>query len=220
MRRILLTIAAASFITGCSSTPKQLTPENAPDKVVSTSNGDDLPSWAKNALDKPFYIDGGYVVSVGNIEGAGDDRPSALFRVCQNDAKREIANGIQQKLEFFTQVADEGVSMGSQQLRTLSSETSKITTAALTPGRRFHQKIATTTDSGDRETKLQVFCEIRMTEADFKDAIQRALRGAVEKKEASAAFQKVVNAHWQQMVQGSAPSESREVASEKEKDEE
>src|SRR5438046_192794 len=98
---VLLTMVVL-LIGGCGSVPKQTTPENTQDVVISRI--DDLskrPEWVKES--EPFKIQNGKVISLGQTSIPGDNRVEAGYRIAENNAKASIATAIEKRLEFLFQ---------------------------------------------------------------------------------------------------------------------
>ena len=210
MKNLFLTVVVCG-VTSCVTTPSK--PENTPDKVLSRSDDlDERPSWVKES--EPFHIENGVVTALGQTSIPGDNRVEAAYRIAENNAKGLIAGSIEQRLDFVFQNAEEGTAVDSTQTRFIGAEAAKIMTSSLRPGKRYFEKIATTTDSGERVTRYKVFTAVTMPEADFKRAIQDAIRRAQGKGGLSADFADKVNKHWDQFTSGdssSAPSSEASV---------
>lgn len=206
MKKIIFLIPMIGLITNCSSTPKQATPENTADAVVSRI--DDLskrPEWVREG--EPFKVKDGIVYSLGATTIPGDNRVEAAYRVAENNAKAAIAGAIEQRLEFIFQNAEEGTSMDATQARYIGAEASNIVTSSIRSGQRYWEKVATTKDSGDRVTQYKVFALVSMPEADFKKAIIDAMRKKQGKGGLSAEFANKVDKQWDRFVgEGRAPS--------------
>lgn len=186
---------------GCSSAPKSSTSENTPDKVVSRINDmSSRPSWLHE--EKPFDIQDGAVVSLGQTTIPGSDRVEAAYSISDNNAKGAICSAIESRLEVIFQNAEEGTSIDSTQARRIGAEACKITTSAIRPGNRYWEKVAMTSDSGERITRYKVFSTVTMPETDFKRAVLAAVRKQEGKGGLSQDFAKKVDAHWDSFTKG------------------
>lgn len=197
MKKFTLATITIGFLSACStSTP---TPENAKDVVISRI--DDLssrPEWLKEST--PFSIEGGTVTSLGSTTIPADHRPEAAFRIAENSAKAAIAGAIEQRLEFIFQNAEEGTGMDSTQARYIGAEASKLVTSSIRPGKRYYEKVATTSDTGERKTIYKVFTTVTLPESDFKAAILAAARKRDGKTGLSQDFSKKVDSQWDKFV--------------------
>jgi hypothetical protein len=198
------------LVCGCSSnTPRGATSETQEDKVVARMNEQSSrPNWLDES--KPFLIKDGYVRALGQTTIPGDSRVEAAYRIAENNAKGAIASAIEARLETVFQNAEEGTSLDSTQARYIGAEASKITSSSLRIQDRYWEKVATTTDSGQRVTQLKVFTTVVMPEEDFRRAILDAARKREGKGGLSAEFAKKVDAHWDQFVNADATSPKRE----------
>lgn len=190
--RIFYVLAAVLSLSACSSVMK--------DQVIARS--DDLssrPSWANE--EKTFTIEKGnvYMMGIHEMPVAGK-RITTGYRVAENNAKAGLAGAIEQKLNFMFQNAEEGDEMGADQTRFIGGEVSKLVASSIRPANRYWEKVARVVDAdGNREVIYRIFARVSMPEADFKKAIQDAIKRNSGKKGISEDFAKKVEAHWDQM---------------------
>lgn len=201
MKHLFLLSVSALGLIACGTTPvmRPNTPEAEPDRVLSRI--DDMkerPTWLKES--EPFKIQSGEVTSLGSTIIPADHRVEAAYRIAENNAKGAIAGAIEQKLDFIFQNAEEGTAMDSTQARFIGAEASKLVTSSIRPGKRYWEKVATTSDNGQRVITYKVFATVAMPESDFKRAIMDAVRKAQGKGGISSDFAKKVDAHWDQFV--------------------
>lgn len=192
-------IGSLMVFSACSSGPQVRNPETEPDKTISRIDDlDERPDYIRES--EMFRIEDGLVISTGMTTIPVSDRVEAAFRISQNNAKSAIAGAIEQRLEFIFQNAEEGTSIGSTQARYIGAEASKLVTSSIRPHKNYWEKVATTTDSGERVTQYKVFSTVTMPEADFKRAVLDAIRRAQGKGGLSQEFAKKVDAHWDQFT--------------------
>lgn len=201
MKRVTSAAIAAFILAGCSSTPKSTTPEAMPDKILSRINDmSSRPDWLHE--DRPFEIRDGVVTSLGQTTIPGGDRVEAAYNITDNNAKGAICSAIESRLEVIFQNAEEGTSIDSTQARRIGADACKITTSSIRPGTRYWEKIAMSTDSGERVTRYKVFSTVTMPEADFKRAVMDAIRKQQGKGGLSKDFAKKVDEHWDSFAKG------------------
>lgn len=199
--KVITIIGFGLALAACSSTPKNPTSENMPDKVVSRINdASERPAWLNE--EKPFDIKEGSVMSLGQTTIPGDNRVEAAYAIADNNAKGAICSAIESRLEFIFQGADEGTAIDSTQARRIGAEACKITTSSIRPGSRYWEKVAMTSDSGERVTRYKVFATVTMPETDFKRAVINAIRKQEGKGGLSQDFSKKVDEHWDNFVKG------------------
>ncbi|MBS1983224.1 MAG: hypothetical protein JST16_03550 [Bdellovibrionales bacterium] len=202
----VLIFSALALLGACSSHPPS--PENQEDKVLSRANDlKERPSWIDET--EPFKIENAQAVSLGLTTIPGDHRVDAAYRIAENNAKAAIASQIESKLSFVFQNAEEGTSGDSSQARFIGAEASEMLTSSIKPGRRYWEKVATTTDSGARITKYKVFVTVTMAESDLKEAVRRAIAKREGGGQLSANFSKKVDEHWDKFV-NAAPAPAKE----------
>lgn len=200
MNKIILMLAMI-FLFSCGSTVKNPTKaEIEPDRVISRI--DELssrPDWLKES--EPFRIEKGAVISTGMTTLPASDRVEAGYRIAQNNAKAAIAGAIEQKLEFVLQNAEEGTSVNSTQVRYIGAEASNLITNSIRVGKNYWEKVASTLDSGERQTQYKIFSTVTMPEDDFKKAIFEAIKKAQGKGGISKDFAKKVDQQWDKFVE-------------------
>lgn len=201
MRKITAAAISALVLAGCSSAPKSTMPEAMPDKVLTRINDmSSRPSWLNE--ERPFDVKDGVVTSLGQTTIPGSDRVEAAYNIADNNAKGAICSAIESRLEVIFQGAEEGTAIDSTQARRISAEACKITTSSIRPGTRYWEKIAMSTDSGERVTRYKVFATVTMPETDFKRAVMNAIRKQEGKGGLSQDFAKKVDEHWDNFVKG------------------
>jgi hypothetical protein len=214
MKKLIFVGMGMLVLAGCSSTPSQRNPETEPDKVVARiDNLDERPKYINEA--EPFRVENGTVVSTGMTTIPTSDRVEAGYRIAQNSAKGLIAGAVESRLEFIFQNAEEGTSLGATQARYIGAEASTLVTNSIRPGKNYWEKVATTTDSGERITQYKIFSTVNMPESDFKRAILDAIRAAQGKTGLSKNFADKVDAHWNQFV-GASAKDVRSTANDRE----
>ncbi len=198
MKRLFITAIVPILAIGCASSPRS--PENSEDKVISRiDNIDERPEWLKES--EPFKISAGKVVSLGSTVIPANHRLSAAYRIAANNAKAQVSTAIEQRLEFVFQNAEEGTEMDTTQARYIGAEASKLTTSKLHIKDRYWEKVATTTDAGERITQYRVFVTVEMPEQDFKKAVFRAINGGQTSRGISSNFSEKVDKHWDSFVE-------------------
>ena len=205
MKKFLL--ITLPMLAACSSLPKQVetaTPETQPDKVLARI--DDMkerPSWVQES--KPFRQEDDKIVSQATTQIPGDHQVEAAYRICFNSAKGNIATAIEQKLQFIFQQSSEGTERDHSTANFIGSEMATMTASSLRPTNQYFEKVATTSDSGERKTIYKIFCTVEMPLQDFKAKVFAALRAAEGQGKISLGFQSKVESQWSTFANGSQP---------------
>ncbi len=200
-KTILAAVIAVLTMAGCSSVPQSTLPEAMPDKVLSRINDlSSRPDWLNE--ERPFEVKNGNAIFLGQTTIPGDNRVEAAYMIAENNAKGGICSAIESRLDFVFQQAEEGTAVDSTQIRRIGAEACKITTSSIKSGNRYWEKVAMSTDSGERVTRYKVFGSVSMPEQDFKRAILDAARKQQGKGGLSEDFAKKVDAHWDDFVGG------------------
>lgn len=196
----LLTIAAfLQLICGCSGSPVNEEFDAQPDRVIERiDQRESRPTWLDEST--PFLIDNARVISLGETEIPADQRLDAAYRIAQNNASAAVASAIERKLEFIFQNAEEGTGVDARQVRFIGAEVTRLVTSSLRPGKRYWEKVVSTIGPGRHLVKYRVFATVELPEADFKRAIEEALRRNAGKAGISADFAGKVDQQWERIT--------------------
>ena len=190
--RIFYVLATVLALSACSSMPK--------DEIMARSdNLSSRPKWVSE--EKTFTIEKGTVYMMGTHEmPVAGKRITTGYRIAESNAKAGLSGAIEQRLNYIFQNAEEGDEMGADQARFIGGETSKLVASSIRPANRYWEKVARVIDAdGNRDLIYRIFVRVSMPEADFKKAIEEAIKRNSGKKGISEEFKKKVEAHWDQM---------------------
>ena len=215
MKKVLLFPILVAMV-GCSSAQqKPAAQEEVPDRVVSRIDGmESRPTWVKES--EPFKVEGGEATSLGSTTIPADHRLEAAYRIAENNAKAGIASTIEQRLDYVFQQANEGTSLDADQVRFIGAEASQLTTSSIHPGKRYYEKVITTTASGETKAIYRVFATVQISEPELKRAVLDAVRKAQGKEGLSAEFSKQVAQHWDRFT-GNTVAQKESQSSPKER---
>ena len=172
------------------------------DTILARSDDlDKRPEWVSE--DQVFKIEDGMVYMLGTHEmPVAGKRISTGYRIAENNAKAGLSSAIEQRLNFIFQNAEEGDTMGTDQARFIGGETSKLVASSIRPANRYWEKVVTVVDAeGTQDLIYRIFVRVSMPEADFKKAIQEAIKRNSGKQGISEDFAKKVVAHWEQIFE-------------------
>lgn len=171
-------------------------------KDVVLARADDMssrPDWVKET--ETFTVENGTVYMLGSHTMPATGRLEAGYRIAENNAKAGISGAIEQRLNFIFQNAEEGTGLDETQTRFIGAESSRLVASSIRPGKRYWEKVAMVIDAdGNRDVQYRIFAQVTMPEADFKKAVQDAIRRNSGKKGLSADFAEKVNKHWDQFT--------------------
>ena len=191
--RIFYALVAIAALSGCASAMK--------DEVLARS--DDFtsrPKWVREENTFTVEKDNVYILGFHEMPVVGK-RLTTGYRIAENNAKAGFSSAIEQKLNFIFQNAEEGDEMGAEQTRFIGGETSKLTASAIRPDKRYWERVSRVVDAdGRREVVYRIYVRLAMPEADFKKAIEEAIKRNSGKKGISEDFAKTVNANWDKMI--------------------
>lgn len=190
--RIFSVFAAVLTLAACSSLPK--------DEILARSdNLTSRPKWANE--EKTFTIENKIVYVLGTHEmPVAGKRLETGKRSAALNAKKGIANAIEQKLNVIFQNAEEGDEMGAEQARFIGAEASKLVASSIRPAGVYWEKVSRVIDAdGNRDLIYRIFSRVQMPEADFKKQIEEAIKRNAGKQGISADFAKKVEENWNEM---------------------
>lgn len=194
-------IVLCIIVQSCSSSVKTVDGQIfKPDVVLSRiDNMGSRPDWLRES--EPFKIKSNEIISLGSTTIAGDERIDAAYRIAENEAKAAISKGIEQKLSFIFQNAEEGTKVDSSQVSFIGSEISRMTTSSIKLQNRYWEKVVTYNDIGTPKTIYKVFATVSMPEGEFKQAVLNALKKREGKGGISAEFAAKVDSEWKKLVE-------------------
>lgn len=198
---IILSLVLSVILTACSSTPTQTLqlPENQSDQVLSRiDNLSARPSWLTES--ERFKIQDSKVIALGQTEIPATDRVDAAYRIAQSNARAEIAKAIEQKLGIVFQNAEEGTSVGANQVQYIATEASKLTTSSIRNSQVYWEKVSKYVDTSHREIRYLVYATATMPEVDFNKAVKEAIARSQGKTGISEDLAKKALKEWDSMV--------------------
>jgi|GEM_PF-5575748 len=195
---ILLMLTIAGTLAACSSTPTSVVDLKhiGEEEVIQTYGKDDSLKQAQ-----PFLVESGMVVSTGFVSMNSDgNRPEAAIKMAQIHARAELAKSISVKIENFAQLADEGTSAESVQLRSIATETAKLTANELRPGKVYYEKVRVVSDSGVPRSEIRAWAQVEIPENSFRRHVMDAIRGQAGKTSFSKEFAATVDSNWKKIL--------------------
>ncbi len=204
------------FLSACSTAP-QVGVENAGhETVVMSQNNESMPSWVKDATEKPFYFKDGELHSIGTVTLNADSRIDAGFSISDTNARALVAKTAYVNLEALTHVSSEGVSFDGLELRDVKSELSRLSASGIYPARKYYHKVAVTKDDGTIRTEYRFWSEVKMSEGEYRKAVMAAIKKADGKPSQTAEFKKQVEKNFSRLLNGPEAIETREPSNEQE----
>lgn len=200
MKSSILTISFLTLLTACSSNPvqQQFDEEAAKDKIIDRS--DELskrPEWVNES--ESYSVKGGNIYSLGVTTIKGDQQIDAAYRIAENNAKAVFSKAIEQKLEYFLQSAKEGMDIGTDVNRYISTEVSKLSSSGIIVSNKYWEKYITTESSGLKVARYRVFVRVMIAESILKDQVFKALNkssGVAQTQE----FKKSLEKKWEEII--------------------
>jgi hypothetical protein len=183
----------ASLIS-CSSNPTKLQRDVVVDRI------DDLPErpkWFTETLDVEETTDN--LTFWGRSTLKSGERIEVGYKIAELNAKSRIANFVSEKIRTISQSADE-VSKGDEAIfRSIITQRSKTNLSQIMGGRKYWEKVETSTTQGGRDLELRVFQSVVIKKEDLARLVKLALHDG--KGKLSPDFMKKVESEFDQMVQ-------------------
>ena len=195
-----LVLVTVTLLTACSSTPTVNGVKYEKDEVLATSGDKPMPSWAEDGELKPFIFKDGKFLSVGVTTIPGSDRPDAGLRIAENNARSNFAKGIENKLEFIFQNAEENTGFNSTQAKFIGSEMSSMNSHGMNLEGHFWKRIVQSQEDGSKKILYKLYALVSMNESDFKQAMYAAIHKGESQNQLSDKFQKQVDAQWDHLL--------------------
>jgi hypothetical protein len=197
MKNLLL--FTALVLSGCSSTPQVNGVRYDKDQVLSTSGDQSEPQWAEDGETKPFIFKDGKFMSVGVATIPGSDRPEAGLRIAENNSRAAFAKGIENKLEYVFQNAEQGTEFDSE-TKFIGSEFSSLKSHSMLVEGHFWKRYTQVQEDGSKRIFYKLYALITMTEPEFKSAIFAAIQKGQNQNKLSPDFQMQVSKQWDHLT--------------------
>jgi len=187
-------------MTACSSTPKVGIENAGREAIVATMNDEAMPAWVRNSGTKSFYEDGEDLVAIGSSQLTENGRIEAGFRLASLDGVSVLAKAVDVKIEHYAQSASEGADLTSLDLRSLTSESAKVSASGMKPGKKWYERVSVTGADGTPRLETRFWSETRIPKEEYKRALVRAVQESQGKTGLSQRFNEHVQKHFEQMI--------------------
>jgi len=180
-------------VVSCSSNPQKI------HKDIVVARIDDLadrPSWFSETLDTEELDD--KIIFWGRSTLKKGERLEVGFKIAELNAKSRIAAYVSEKLRTISQAADEVNSEDQTIFRGIITQRAKVKMSQIFGGKRYWEKVETSSPQGDRELEYRVFQSVMIKKRDLADLVKLALLDG--KGKLSEAFSKKVESEFDQIV--------------------
>jgi hypothetical protein len=200
----LLLIASVIF-AGCSSSPKH----DQSMKVIGRIDGlSERPSWVTES--EPFKIVDGKVQVIGKHTIQSSQSTEQAFRAADLNAKSQVVQAIEQRIQTAFQNSEEGFDGASQARFTGMIATDVVTTSSIRSSKRYWERYLPISSIDNRDEKIDAFVLIEMPEADFKRSVLNAMRKQEGKGSISSDFSKKVDQQWNTIMRTPSSESTQE----------
>jgi hypothetical protein len=192
MKILGATVLFLSFIS-CSSNPQKI------HKDVVVARIDDLadrPSWFSETLDTEES--GNNIIFWGRSTLKKGERLEVGFKIAELNAKSRIAGYVSERIRTISQAAEEVNSEDQTIFRGIITQRAKVKISQTSGGKRYWEKVETSTPGGDRELEYRVFQSVMIKKSDLADLVKLALQDG--KGKLSEAFSQKVESEFDQMA--------------------
>lgn len=183
---ILLTVVS------CSSNPVK------EHKDVVVARIDELharPSWFSEAMDTEEV--GDKIIFWGRSTLKKGERLEVGYKIAELNAKSKIASYVSEKIRTISQAADEVSSEDQTIFRGIITQRAKVKMSQTSGGRRYWEKVETSSPNGDRELEYRVFQSVIIKKSDLSHLVKLALQDG--KGKLSESFTQKVESEFDQI---------------------
>lgn len=184
----------ASFVS-CSSNPSKIQNEVVVGRIDDLS---ERPKWFSETIDIEESSDKFIFWGMSTLKHG--ERIEVGYKIAELSAKSKIANYVSEKIRVISQTADEVTSGDQAIFRSIITQRSKANLSQIIGGRKYWEKVETSTSQGGRELEFRVFQSVVIKKEDLMRLVQLALSDG--KGKLSPDFMKKVESEFDQMVQG------------------
>lgn len=207
---LLMATGALAMMTSCSSKMSHIIDDSDFEETV-INRSDELssrPEWVKES--ESYESIEGKIYSLGMTVINADQQIDAAYRIAENQAKISMSKNIEQKLEYFFQAAQEGMNIGDEASRFITTEVSKVNISGMHLNGRYWEKFVTIDSSGNKVSRYRVFVRVMMPESMLKEQISRAISGQKNHPEKSKEFINALNSKWNEIFVNKAEEGNKE----------
>ena len=153
------------------------------------------PEWASDTVS--YFEKNGSANFVGTMSATGGSSTAWLCMAASNITKNSVSSLVKQKLDFVTQVAQEDMEVGVNQMKYIGTEASNIVLSNLKREGCYWEKVLTQTDTSTKSVEYRAFVKMSIPVDELKKAILAASR----KRGLSEEFAEQVKERWDSMLE-------------------
>jgi NADH dehydrogenase/NADH:ubiquinone oxidoreductase subunit G len=171
-----LAVLMTMTLISCSSNPQKS------HKDVVVARIDDLserPSWFSETLDTEES--GDKVIFWGRSTLKKGERLELGYKIAELNAKSRIANFVSEKIRNISQAADEVNGSDESIFRGIITQRAKVQISQIMGGKRYWEKVETSTTEGERELEYRVFQSVSIKKGDLAQLVKLALQDGKDK---------------------------------------
>lgn len=188
--KIYAAILLSLLLTSCAH---KYPTDPEPDRILSTSNGKERPTWA---MEKPRFVKKDQLFVSGMVEIDGNQSPSKGLLAADLQARANLLSELKSRLYAQLQFATEGFHYDQQHLNNIITESINVhSLTGLYIDQRFYEKILVK-NSQFPQVKYSCYSLATISMKDFKEAVERNLRADSSEKPLSQDFKKKVDKAW------------------------
>ena len=158
-------------------------------------NLSERPSWASDTVS--YFEKDGRANFIGTMSVDGGSSTSWLCMAASNVTKKSVSSLVKQKLDFVTQVAQEDMNLGVNQMKYIGTEASNTVLSNLNRDGCYWEKVLTQKDTNSKSVEYRAFVKMSIP----VDELKQAIRSAGAKKGLSQEFSKQVDQRWNEVLE-------------------
>lgn len=153
------------------------------------------PDWASETVSS--FEQNGVAYFIGTMSVDGNSSSSWVCMAASNMAKNNISSLIRQKLDFVTQIAQEGTDIGVNQMKYVGTEASDAIVSGLKRDGCYWEKVLTQNDTSSKRVEYKAFVKMSIP----VNRLEQAIRNAAKKQGVSPEFAEQANQRLNETLQ-------------------
>lgn len=179
-------------VVSCSSNPVK---EHKDVVVARIDELQERPTWFSEAMDTEEA--GDKIIFWGRSTLKKGERLEVGYKIAELNAKSKIASYVSEKIRTISQAADEVASEDQTIFRGIITQRAKVKMSQTSGGRRYWEKVETSSPNGDRELEYRVFQSVIIKKSDLSHLVKLALQDG--KGKLSESFTQKVESEFDQI---------------------
>jgi hypothetical protein len=142
--------------------------------IARIDNLNERPNWFSETIDTEEV--GDTLIFWGRSTLKKGERLEVGFKIAELNAKSRIASFVSEKIQTISQAADEINSEDQTIFRGIITQRAKVKLSQTSGGKKYWEKVETSSPSGERELEYRVFNSIIIRKSDLTNLVKLSLQ--------------------------------------------